>query len=178
MVHSTQGGESRFITTRMQDHSANRLSAPKRRSKPVGKAPMLISGDGTELWGGIVYADSWNATYWAGKDVPFGYYAFPASSQNFAFEPLYTDDNYLQPDGGAVLLGDTLHFVHDIYGYGTHYALYESYDVTTWTRLRSEFSYDYGISAFDLAYDPTSGKVYGEFSRLRQRSGWLWYYRL
>lgn len=164
MVHSTQGGESRFITTRMQDHSANRLSAPKRRSKPVGKAPMLISGDGTELWGGIVYADSWNATYWAGKDVPFGYYAFPASSQNFAFEPLYTDDNYLQPDGGAVLLGDTLHFVHDIYGYGTHYALYESYDVTTWTRLRSEFSYDYGISAFDLAYDPTSGKVYGEFS--------------
>lgn len=141
---------------------ANQLRTKQDRNMRI-YSPLAAAADGTELWGGIVYADSWAQDYWAGLSVPFGYYSF-LSSGDSGFTPLYTDDEYLQPDGGAVLIGDTLHMTHDIYGYGSHILYYEAYDVRTWTLLRTQVLYDYGLSAFDLAQDPTTGLVYGEFS--------------
>lgn len=126
-------------------------------------SPLAAASDATELWGGIVYSGSWEQDYYAGRTVPFGYYSFLSNGEG-GFSPLYTDDQDLQPDGGAMLTGDTLHMVHDIYGYGSHMAIYKEYDVRTWKTLRTEALYDYGLSAFDLAQDPTTGLVYGEFS--------------
>lgn len=126
-------------------------------------APLAAAGDAAELWGGIVYSDTWGKYYQAGQPIPFGYYSFMTDGEG-GFTPLYTDDQLLQPDGGAVLTGDTLHMMHDIYGYGSHILLYEAYDVRTWKLLTTKTLYDYSLSAFDLAQDPTTGLVYGEFS--------------
>jgi len=129
----------------------------------ISHAQKVATGS-EELWGGIIYAKSWANDYRQGRSVPFGYYSFHASANQFNFFPLYTDDADLQPDGGAVLIGDTLHLIHDVYGYGSHTTLYSAYDVRTWSLLRQESFYDFDLSAFDLALDPTTGKVYGEFS--------------
>lgn len=153
-----------WLSTRLQGNNAPALSGRLGRKRPVSSRPQLLAttGDGTELWGSIVYADSWNEAYWKGEYVPFGYYAFKASADS-RFEDLALDEA-MQADGGAVILDDTLHLVHDVYGYGSHWVVYSAYDTKSWKLVDQKAIGDFGISAFDLALDPVSGLVYGEFS--------------
>ena len=153
-----------WLSARMKGNNALALTGRLGRKRPASRRPQLLAttGDGTELWGSIVYADSWNEAYWKGEYVPFGYYAFKASADS-RFEDLALDEA-MQADGGAVILNDTLHLVHDVYGYGSHWVVYSAYDTKSWTLVDQKATGDFGLSAFDLALDPVSGLVYGEFS--------------
>lgn len=157
-------GNGTTFTARFNGQNAPTLTGKVKSQLGPASVPRLLAttGDGTELWGSIVFANSWNEAYWKGEYVPFGYYAFKANS-NGGFEDLALY-NEMQADGGAVILNDTLHLVHDVYGYGSHWVVYSTYDVKTWKRLSMKETGDFGLSAFDLALDPVSGKVYGEFS--------------
>lgn len=159
-----RSGKGTTFTARFNGQNAPALTGKIKSQAQPSAAPHLLSviGDGTELWGSIVFANSWNEAYWKGEYVPFGYYAFKAKNSG-GFEDLALYDE-MQADGGAVILNDTLHLVHDVYGYGVHWVVYSSYDVKTWKRLSMIETPDFGLSAFDLALDPISGKVYGEFS--------------
>ena len=159
---SANNGCRNNLLTRFFGRASN-VMAKKNTVPKNASSPLATTGDGTELWGSIVYADSWNDAYWKGEYVPFGYYAFRASSNDSSFDDLALDE-MLQADGGAVVLGDTLHLVHDVYGYGSHWIVYAQYDIKTWKQLTVKTLYDFGLSALDLAYDPTTGLVYGQFS--------------
>lgn len=153
---------SRMPVTRLQDGNLNVIRSKGTVCKlAANRKPIATTDSGVELWGSIVYADSWAEAYWSGGYVPFGYYAFPASAAS-GFEELALDD-LLQADGGAVIIGDTLHVVHDVYGYGSHGIVYSEFDTRNWQLISTRTMTDYGLSAFDLAYDPTTGKVFGEF---------------
>lgn len=154
----------RFPVTRFQAGAAGIVSGKKSAPRsPVGGSPLAVTDNGTEIWGSIVYADSWTEAYWSGGYVPFGYYAFSASATERGFEDLALDE-LLQADGGAVVINDTLHLVHDVYGYGSHGIVYAEFDTRNWQLITSRTMIDFGLSALDLAYDPTTGKVFGEFS--------------
>lgn len=130
-----RSGKGTTFTARFNGQNAPTLTGKIKSQAQPSAAPHLLSviGDGTELWGSIVFANSWNEAYWKGEYVPFGYYAFKAKNSG-GFEDLALYDE-MQADGGAVILNDTLHLVHDVYGYGVHWVVYSSYDVKTWKRL-------------------------------------------
>ena len=118
-------------------------------------APALAAGDGTSIYGCVIFADSWTE-----DNAPVGIYSFPAQS-NTILTPVALNSS-LEANGGGVYIDGKYYFTNYIEFFGMVFAYYNIYNTETWEK---EFSASVTPSSIarDITYDPTSGKVYGCF---------------
>lgn len=122
--------------------------------------PMRVLGDGTTIYGSIIYASSW-----VGTGARYGIYsaqaaADPQVKQVVAFESY-------QANGGGTLVGDE--YCYNSYVYtaemGYTFSTYLRYNLKTGQLTKNTQSFingnfDQQQITHDLTYDPTSGTVY------------------
>lgn len=117
-----------------------------------------------EIWGNIIHMDSWDAM--SDYSKPYGVYSFPASAENFAFTQLSPKSMNFYPTGNGIITSDgQYHFAiydFDDWSYSYYTQLY-TYDTKTWEMVGRPKDVADTFRAFDLAQDPTDGKVYGFF---------------
>lgn len=117
------------------------------------KASTSIPGPNTMLGGIMVYSDAWQS----GTSTP-GAYSLQAR-EGGAFTKLYGNSDMLNIIS-ATKVNNTLYALALD---RNEYKVYvQEYSATTWSRSRNEET-DYSNLASALAYDPTTGKVYGAF---------------
>lgn len=119
-------------------------------------APQQLSStdgwDGPVIYGTMYYnVDENSATY--------GIYAVDAASGRMA--PMLLDPR-VNANGGGVYDNGLYKFV--CYDNELDAAVYYEYRVSDWSRVRSEVLPDKSNLAFDEAYDPSTGNIYGCFS--------------
>lgn len=119
------------------------------------RIPAMAAGDGTLIYGDVIFADSWTE-----ENAPAGIYSFPASS-NTTLEAVAIDDA-LQANGGAVYVNGKYHFTYYMEFFGMIFANYYVYNAETW-EVETEAESDATSIAMDLTYDPTTDAVYGCF---------------
>lgn len=130
----------------------NIFTATKRMSvKPQLLQETKIAPNATKLYGSVIYS---------GGLLNTGLYNVPLSS-DLEFENIL-----LGPDAssGGVAVGNLYYnvFYFVLWNYYT-YVFVECYDLDTGERISSGNARTYSIIASDVAYDPTTGKVYGCF---------------
>lgn len=114
-----------------------------------------MPGDGTVIYGSLIYADNWT-----NDNSPVGVYAFTAAG-NPDVRPVRIDE-FLTANGGGVYIGGKYHCINYIELWGMMSAEYNVYDTETWeNEYRSEVDLTW-ISS-DMTYDPVTQTVYGCF---------------
>ncbi len=120
---------------------------------------ILRTDDGTELWGLVINRSSWSNI--EEYDRPYGAYKFSTTSDDIT--SLYTDNYYMNMNGGAVFYNDVLHGSNYYEYEGTLYYVYSyEFNTDTWEQkgYGTSSSEDFSIIAYATAWDPTTGKVY------------------
>lgn len=134
---------------------AKRAQRPQRPPQQAPR-PKASTAGGVQLYGCITYSEG---TYWTGNP---GIYTFNTADPN-SFS--------LVKDGVNIYGGGT-------YGKGSLYAISYSesgttitmpinlkqYNASTWEQQSFAYGMQFSCIATDLAYDPTSGQIYGCFS--------------
>lgn len=131
-------------------------SAETRKS-PVQMVAKL--GDGTELWGNIVYAGGWNDNF-----DELGIYSFQAVPNG---EPSLISGHQTAMDanGGGVFYDGKYHCVNylDFSSYGYFFITYSEFNTSDWSRTCSKDLKDFATIAVSVTHDPVSGNNYGCF---------------
>lgn len=120
---------------------------------------IMRTPDGTELWGMLINRTSWSDL--DSYDRPYGVYSF--STHYDSLKTLYTDNYYMEFNGGAVFYNDVLHGTNYYEYDGTLYYVYcYEYNTETWEQngYGNYSDTDFSIISYATAWDPTSGKVY------------------
>lgn len=132
--------------------------APERlgASVPV----MRVLGDGTTLYGSVIYSDAW-----AGRGVQYGIYSFTASSAPSP-KVVVPIESYDANGGGTYADGK---YYYNSYVYtdemGYTFSTFLTYDFATGNldRITRGFltqGFDQSQITHDMAYDPTTGTIY------------------
>lgn len=159
----------------------NKLGAyhPKRTSKSLsmmavpaavstGKAsqrktslPMLKVKGGPLLWGAVEYSSAWESL--PEEDRPYGIYSFTASNPEQMKLLLKTGTN--GPNAGGVFINDDFYYLNYYLMYDAYpCTYYYHYNTTTWEQIGyPQYGSDATVIGTDLAYDATTGNVYGYF---------------
>lgn len=173
----TTGLEALIKTGRLKMASAQPLKtlADVNKNKPISfpkKMPSKISGEkkavpqkvsntstGAELWGVIIYRDSW-------KDLddwskPYGIYGTKAGETTFT--SFVEDPYYLNMNGCGAFFDDKFHGIsYSEYDGVIYYLTYMEYETENWTQTDNswQYIYDSSLAAYATAYSSTDGKVY------------------
>ncbi len=110
--------------------------------------PVMAFGQsgGVTIYGSII-----SSLEWVGESRA-GLYSFN-TADGAVFTPVKIEQG-LYANGGGVYVD------HEYYSVNTDDGMVYVYDADTWEMTAS---YETGIGAFDLAYDPTTGNIYGVF---------------
>lgn len=111
------------------------------------------------MWGNLVSAASWKQ-YTSSSKYPYGVYSFSVPSMT---KQVLKQSLNINANGGGAIYNDRFHFVHFTQVYGAIFASYYEYDVNTWKVVKYDDLSDNAMIATSVAFDPTSGKVYGCF---------------
>lgn len=123
-------------------------------------APLRILGDGTTVYGSIIYADNWR-----GQSAKYGLYSFEAR-ENTPITEVLPFESYQANGGGTYADGK---YYYNSYVYtdemGYTFSTFITLDVATGesTRVTQSFiqgTFDQTQITHDLTYDPTTGTVY------------------
>lgn len=123
--------------------------------------PMRVLGDGTTLYGSIIYADSWKNT-----GARYGLYSFKAAAVPDVTIQREFGGGYLANGGGCYADGK---YYYNSYVYteemGYTFSTFITLDVATGesTKVTQSFiqgSFDQTQITHDLTYDPTTGTIY------------------
>ena len=161
---------SRMLTVPKLDGKVGQLKTVPRigsRSlleKDAAKAPSRItSEEAGRIYGGMIYADDWTA-----DNQPVGIYSFPVADGS-QLRPEVIGSDYVVT-GGAYANGQ-YHFVSYMSFMGMTFANLYTCDIDTWTITRA-LPVGSGAIPQDMAYDPTTGNVYGCFMN-DNADGWV-----
>ncbi len=159
------------VRARTQKQSLTSLRPTRRPGMPVtlrsrSKSPVTIplatTPSGTQLWGNVLYSDTWGE--WESE---YGLYSFLVEGNQITTDKLYTDFE-LYANGGGAFLDDVFHCVqYDVDPWGGLYAFYFKFDTNDWFRINEEgidISGQWELIARATAIDPTTNTVYGIFS--------------
>lgn len=124
---------------------------------PIKKAPARVTNGEKVILSAVLSKDSWIVN----AHQEFGIYEYPLTSYNSTCLSQNAD---LDPTGGATYIGNGQYFTtsyDNIFGrlILSHYII----DTTTWTNIDSSQSMNAENIARDLAYDHTTGVMYGCF---------------
>lgn len=119
------------------------------------KAPAFAAGDGTLLYGSVIFA-----TNWTEENAPIGAYSFPATG-NTTLAPVAIDE-LINANGGGVYVDGKYHFVNYITFFDMIFAAYYVYNTETWEQ-EVELDTEPTSVGTDWTYDPSTGNVYGCF---------------
>lgn len=117
---------------------------------------LLTTAGGSEIWGNVVYADSWSSS-----NSPYGIYNL-GTTNALSVSAIATGSN-MQATGGGAYYDGFFHYIYRYSSYGNIYATYYMYDMENWTQSASSDITNYSLIAMDETYDATTGKVYGIF---------------
>ena len=126
-----------------------------------GMQPILKAPDGTELWGNVIYASSWENL--SDNDlVPYSISSFNVTSPitlNTLFE-----NTSLNANGSGAFLDGKFHFITYGVVFTTIMGTYYQYDVEDWNLVTTaDVSDRPDLFGFDTDLDPVTGRVYGCF---------------
>ena len=126
---------------------------------------ILTTNNGIEIWGGIIYANSWNQIQQEGKEIPFQMASFISNDPKSI--KTVKQDPYLNINGGAAIYDGKLHFINVLAGMGFMVPRYCEMDIETWQHTANsrptEFLQDITLCASTTVTDPETGVVYGQF---------------
>lgn len=147
------------VFTLGSNHRNSLRDADDTGSAPRANAPVKVLGDGTVIYGSLVYTSEW-----AGTTGQFGIYSFTAG--NYAPPTLFAAQQY-DANGGGCLAGDVYHYNHYIYTdeMGYTFVTFCSYNIKTgeFSRIINSFindGFDQRQVTHDMAYDPVSGRIF------------------
>ena len=123
---------------------------------PLRAPALMTAGDGTVIYGSVIYADNWTE-----QNAPMGIYSFPATD-NLALTEVAINDG-LSVNGGGVFVEGKYHFTEYISFLGIMIVTYHTFDTETWTEEGEGISVDITSIASDLTYDPVTQNIYGSF---------------
>lgn len=130
------------------------LPSPYRRPAAVS-APLMAAGDGTTIYGSLIFAASWD--YY---DEPVGIYSFKAAEAP-GVTGVYVDELAMANAGGVYIDGK-YHCINYIELWGAMSAEYNVFDTKTWAHEHKEMVELTCISS-DMTFDPVTQTVYGCF---------------
>lgn len=141
---------------------AKKGSFPKRSNVmpyPAAKGTMLpsrvTSAQSSRIYGGAIYADNWTEDY-----QPIGVYSFAKGQGTPAVQEAIGDDYVVT--GGGVFANGRYYFTSYMQFMGITLATLSSCSIDDWVVDQTR-PVDPGVIAQDMAYDPTTGMVYGCF---------------
>ena len=112
----------------------------------------------------MVYGSIMSANNWSSYDIPeYRMWSFPLVASDVVTFTKVADAE-INANGGGVCVDGTYHFITTSTSYYSDeiYTYYSSYNAKTWAQLTFS-QVDNGLTATDLAYDPTTDLVYGCF---------------
>lgn len=128
------------------------------------QAPSRVtSEEAGRIYGGVIYADDWTA-----DNQPVGIYSFPISDGSGLRSEAIGEDYVVT---GGVYANGQYHFISYMSFMGMTFADLYTCDIETWTISRS-LPVGSGSIPQDMAYDPTTGNVYGCFMN-DNADGWV-----
>lgn len=127
---------------------------PTDESLPRYRAPQMAEVVGTELWGNVIYARSWEP-----EDVEpaYGVYAYtPEAGSNYVYARPVAVDDKLRANGSGTFYDGVYHFMlYDIWSY------YQEWDTAKWIQIREVEDNSKIFNATDTDYDVITGLSYG-----------------
>ena len=127
---------------------------PTDESLPRYRAPQTAEVVGTELWGNVIYARSWEP-----EDVEpaYGVYAYtPEAGSNYVYARPVAVDDKLRANGSGTFYDGVYHFMlYDIWSY------YQEWDTAKWIQIREVEDNSKIFNATDTDYDVITGLSYG-----------------
>lgn len=141
-----------------------RIGSRSLVEKSLQKVPARItSEEAGRIYGGVIYADDWTA-----DNAPVGIYSFNINDGS-KYRAEAVGDDYVV--SGGVYANGQYHFVSYMSFMGMTFADLYTCDIETWTITRS-LPVKSGSIPQDMAYDPTTGNVYGCFMN-DNADGWV-----
>lgn len=136
--------------------AAPAIKSPVKTARPVFK----VKG-GPLFWGAVEYSSAWESL--PEDERPYGIYSFTASNPGQKTLLLKTGTN--GPNAGGVFVGDDFYYVNYYLMYDVYpCTYYYHYNTTNWEQIGyAQYGSDASIIGTDLAYDATTGNVYGYF---------------
>ena len=129
------------------------VRAYSQKPEPINR--QITSAESGKIYGGAIYADDWTTT-----SQPVGIYAFEKNDGS-TVAPVKIGDDYVVTGGGFFANGK-YYFVSYMSFMGFVLADLYTVDFETW-EIERDMPVDIGAVAQDMAYDPTTGNVYGCF---------------
>lgn len=128
---------------------------------PQAKAPVMrVLGDGTTIYGSLIYSDAW-----LGGSAAYGLYTFPASANPKA--TLVEDFGSYEANGGGAYHDGKYYFNSYVYTdeMGYTFSTFFTYDLATGqsTKVTNSFmtsGFDQTQITHDMTVDPTTGTIY------------------
>lgn len=151
--HRTEVYASGKLQAQRGDVMAQRRKSTDE-SLPRLRAPQMAEATGTELWGNVIYARSWEP-----EDVEpaYGVYAYcPEVGSNYVYARPVAVDDKLRANGSGTFYDGVYHFMlYDIWSY------YQEWDTAKWIQLREVEDNSKAFNATDTDYDVVTGLSYG-----------------
>lgn len=167
---SVQSRTNNMVTVpRLSDQLGRLKSMPQIGSKslletPKTSAPQYItSEEAGRIYGGVIYADNWSQSY-----QPAGIYSFPVNDGSVLRDEAVSEDYIVT---GGVYANGEYHYVSYMSFMGMTFANLYTCNFEDWTITRS-LPVQAGAIPQDMAYDPTTGNVYGCFMN-DNADGWV-----
>lgn len=126
------------------------------------KAQLLTTSKGTTLWGNVVYCQSWaDDTELEMSQWPMGIYNFAPVAPSVTRK--VCEDARFHANGGGFYRNGRFCFMNYNQTVLTATLTYYEADITNKEFTRMDNVEDFSMRATDLAYDHTTGNVYGQF---------------
>lgn len=156
-----QNGRAQLGAYRPQSGGPLHVGKQIVRQPHAKQTPVLKVKGGPQFWGCVEYSSAWNDIDEYSR--PYGIYSFLATSPGQMTKLLETGTS--GPNAGGVFIGNTFHFVNYQLMYDVYPVTYlYSYNTDTWEQNNyPQYGSDATIIGTDLAYDATTGNVYGYF---------------
>lgn len=135
-------------------------NADTAQSRAVAKAPSRVLGDGTTIYGSLIFSGTWQ-----GSTGSYGIYSFPASEYEVP-ELVYSQGSYEANGGGCYVDGK---YYWNSYVYtpemGYTFSTFCSYDFATkqFDKKTQSFmtqEFDQSQITIGMTYDPTTSSIY------------------
>lgn len=139
---------------------SNLLTGTQTRQKaPRRQASVASTSSGTPIWANVIYSTAWSG------EAENGFYSFgSASSSDEALTPVAVESGIFATYGGAIYDG-VFHGIYTVDYFGYTIPVYAEYTTEDWqpTSLNGKQLDDYSMLSIASAYDPTTGRLYGNF---------------
>lgn len=144
--------------------SVPRIGSRSLLERDALKAPARVtSEEAGRIYGGVIYADTWTA-----DNQPVGIYSFAIGDGSDIREEAIGEEYVVT---GGVYANGYYHFISYMSFMGMTFADLYTCDIETWTITRA-LPVGSGSIPQDMAYDPTTGNVYGCFMN-DNADGWV-----